>query len=183
MDTLGIIDRNKSVFVLIDVQEKFIPVIGNIEQVILNANILVKVSEILKTPLIVTEQYPKGLGETSKKIVLPPNVHPIEKMEFSCFNHEEFVKKINSLKVDSIVLFGIEAHVCILQTALDALKNDLNVYVVSDAISSRTLENKKTAIERMRQSGVFVVSTEILLFQLLKKAGTEEFRQISKLIK
>jgi nicotinamidase-related amidase len=183
MDKLGIIDRKKTVFVLVDIQYKFIPVIKNIEKVILNSNILVKASEILKIPLIVTEQYPKGLGHTCEKINLPSKKHLIEKVSFSCFGSDEFVKKIKELKVDSIVLFGIEAHVCILKTALDALKNNLDVYVVADAISSRTAENKSIAIERMRQSGVFIVSTEMIVFQLLDKAGTEEFKQISKLVK
>lgn len=183
MNSLGIIDRNKTVFVLVDIQEKFIPVIDSVEGVIQNANILVKASEILKIPLIVTEQYPKGLGKTSDKIQLPQNRYLIEKTAFSCFGCDEFVKKIRELSIDSIVLFGIEAHVCILKTALDALQNKLEVHVVADAVSSRTKENKQIAIERMRQSGSFIVSTEMLLFQLLHKAGTKEFKLISELIK
>ena len=183
MNKLGVIDRKKTVFVLVDIQDKFIPVIKDIEKIISNSNILVKASEILNIPLIVTEQYPKGLGRTYEKISLPSKKYPIEKVSFSCFDSDEFVKKIKELKVDSIVLFGIEAHVCILKTALDALKNNLEVHVVADAISSRTAENKSIAIERMRQSGVFIVSTEMILFQLLDKAGTEEFKLISNLVK
>lgn len=183
MEKLGIIDKKKTVFVLIDIQDKFIPVIKDIDKLISNSNILVKASEILNIPLIVTEQYPKGLGHTYEKIDLPDKKYLIEKVSFSCFESEKFIKKIKELKVNSIVLFGIEAHVCILKTALDALKNNLDVYVVADAISSRTAENKSIAIERMRQSGVFIVSTEMILFQLLDKAGTEEFKLISKLVK
>lgn len=194
MCSLGIIVRNKSVFVLVDVQEKFIPVIDDIERLISNADIIVKAAGILKVPLVVTEQYPEGLGKTSGKISLPPDICPIEKTEFSCFGNKEFAEKIKELGANSIVLFGIEAHICILQTALDALENKLDVYVVADAVSSRTKENKRIAIERMRQSGVFIVSTEMLLFQLLKKSGGfarrspkgvggEEFKQISRLVK
>jgi len=183
MDKLGIIDKKKTVFILVDVQDKFIPVIKDIDKVISNSNILVKASDILNIPLVVTEQYPKGLGRTSEKINLPDKKYLIEKVSFSCFGCDEFIKKIKELKVDSIVLFGIEAHVCILKTALDALKNNLDVYVVADAISSRTDKNKSLAIERMCQSGVFIVSTEMILFQLLDKAGTEEFKKISNLIK
>jgi nicotinamidase-related amidase len=183
MNKLGIIDKKKTVFVLVDIQDKFIPVINDIDRIISNSNILVKASEILNIPLIVTEQYPKGLGYTTKKIDLPDKKYLIEKINFSCFESEEFVKKIKELKVDSIVLFGVEAHVCILKTALDALKNNFDVHVVVDAISSRSLENKTIAIERMRQSGIFIVSTEMILFQLLDKAGTEEFKLISSLIK
>jgi len=183
MNKLGIIDRKKTAFILVDVQEKFMPVINNIDKVIANSNILIKSAEILQIPLIATEQYPKGLGKTVDAINLPEKKAPIEKVCFSCFDSEEFSRKVKELKIESIVLFGIEAHVCILQTSLAALKNNLDVYVVSDAVSSRTPENKAIAIDRMHQSGVFIVSTEMLLFQLLKKAGTEEFRQISKLIK
>jgi nicotinamidase-related amidase len=183
MNKLGIINKEKTVFILVDVQDKFVPIINDVDKLISNSNILIKASEILKIPLIVTEQYPKGLGHTSEKINLPKKKHLIEKISFSCFESEGFVKKIKELKVDSIVLFGVEAHVCVLKTALDALKNNFDVYVVVDAISSRTFDNKSIAIERMRQSGVFIVSTEMVLFQLLDKAGTEEFKSISNLVK
>lgn len=183
MKNLGTVDKKKTAFVLVDIQDKFIPVMKNIEKMISNSNILINASKILNIPLIVTEQYPKGLGHTTKKINLPDRKNVIEKLSFSCFGSEEFVKKIKELNVDSIVLFGIEAHVCVLKTALDALKNNFEVHVVADAISSRTDENKSLAIERMRQSGVFVVSTEMILFQLLEKADTEEFKLISNLIK
>jgi nicotinamidase-related amidase len=150
MNKLGIINKEKTVFVLVDVQDKFIPVISNVDKIISNSRILVKASEILNIPLIVTEQYPKGLGHTAKRISLLDKKYLIEKISFSCFESDEFVKKIKELKVESIVLFGVEAHVCILKTALDALKNNFDVHVVADAISSRTLENKDIAIERMR---------------------------------
>ena len=183
MNKLGIIKKAKTAFVLVDIQEKFIPVIKDVNKVISNSNILIKASEILKIPLVVTEQYPKGLGYTSKKIKLPKKKYLIEKNHFSCFDSKEFTDKIKALKVDSLVLFGIEAHVCILKTALDGLRNKFNVYVVADTISSRTLENKSLAIERMRQSGVFIVSCEMIIFQLLEKAGTEDFKKIYKLVK
>ncbi len=182
-DKLGMIDRKKTAFVLVDIQEKFAPAIKDVNEVIKNSNILIKTSEILNIPLIVTEQYPKGLGHISKEINLPDKKFLIEKISFSCFGSEEFVKKIKELKVDSIVLFGIEAHVCIFKTVLDALKNNIDVYVVADAISSRSIKNKSIAIEWMRESGAFIASTEIILFQLLDKAGTEEFKLISNLIK
>ncbi|MEA3343118.1 MAG: hydrolase [archaeon] len=183
MDTLGIIKKENTAFVLVDIQERFIPVIDNIEQVISNANTLVDVSKILNIHLIVTEQYPKGLGKTSDKISLPDNIKTIEKLSFSCFGSEEFVQEIKELKINTIILFGIEAHVCILKTALEAIKNGMAVHVVADAVSSRTSENKNIALERMKQSNVFIVSTEMIIFQLLGKAGTEEFKSISKLIK
>ncbi len=183
MNSLGIIDRKKTVFAMIDIQEKFLPAIHGIDAVISNAKILVQSSEILRIPLIVTEQYPEGLGKTVSDIKLPAGNKTIEKTHFSCFGNDEFGKRIAETGARSIVLFGIEAHVCVLKTALDALNRNFEVYVVADAVSSRTPENKSLALERMRQSGAFVVSAEMLLFQLLDYSGTDEFRTISKLIK
>lgn len=183
MDEIGIIDKEKTAFILVDIQEKFVPVMNDIDKVLSNSNILVKTSEILNIPLVVTEQYPKGLGNTSERLNLPDEKYLIEKISFSCFDCETFIEKIKELDVDSIVLFGIEAHICILKTALDALKNNINVHVVADAITSRTSENKLLAIERMIQSDVFIVSTEMIIFQLLEKAGTEEFKMITNLMK
>ena len=182
-DKIGIIEREKTVFVLIDVQEKFVPAMAEVEKIIKNINILVKASEILNIPLIITEQYPKGLGKTVDKIILPNKKTLIEKVHFSCFGSEEFDEKIKELGAEYIILFGVEAHVCILKTALDALKNSLQVHVVADAVTSRTTENKNLALQRLKQSGVFIASTEMVLFQLLEKAGTDEFKEISKLVK
>lgn len=177
------IRREAAGIVLVDIQEKFAPAIKNINQVITKANILIKVAEILKIPLIVTEQYPQGLGKTSKNLFLPKNVRPIEKLTFSCFRSQEFVQRIKQLKIKTIIILGIEAHVCILQTALDAIKRGIEVHVVVDGISSRSLADKQIALERMKQTNIFLVSTEMIIFQLLKKAGTKEFKSISKLIK
>ncbi len=183
MDSLGIINRNKTVFVQIDIQDKFRPAIHNINDVIANAAILVQSSGILNIPLIATEQYAKGLGKTVEEIKLPAGVCLIEKIHFSCFGNPEFKNKIKVLNVNSLILFGIEAHVCLLKTALDALHQSLEVYIVADASSSRTPENKAFALERMRQSGAFIVSTEMILFQLMEYSGTDEFKAISRLIK
>src|SRR3989338_1242210 len=180
MNHLGIINKENTAFVLIDLQEKFVPVIYDIDCITKNIDVLVKASRILGLPLIATEQYPKGLGHTINKIEIDKI---IEKISFSCFDNNEFKNKLRNLKAKILVLFGIEAHVCVLKTALDGIKNNFEVHVVSDAISSRTLENKKIAIERMKQSGVFIASTEMILFQLVKEAGSNEFKEISRLIK
>ncbi|MFC1723382.1 hydrolase [Nanoarchaeota archaeon] len=168
------------VFVMVDMQEKFLPVIADIDTIIKNSDILIQASKILNIPLISTEQYPKGLGPTIDSLSQPD---PIEKVEFSCFGSEKFSKKIQDIKPTSLILFGIETHVCILQTALEALKKGIKTYVIADATSSRTKENKRLALDHLRHKGANIYSTEMLLFQLLKKAGTEEFKEISKLIK
>ena len=176
-------ERDKVAFVLIDIQERFLPVIHNIETVIANANRLVRSASILKIPLIVTEQYPKGLGRTVDEIYLDKGQEIIEKISFDCFGCHDFTRKLEGLGVRSLALFGIEAHVCVLKTALGAIASGYEVHVVADAVSSRTEENKDLALDRLKQSGVFIVSTEMILFQLMDRAGTDEFKAISKLIK
>ena len=186
MTNLGKLDREKTAFILVDIQEKFIPAMNKIEDVIKNTNILVKASEILNIPLIVTEQYPKGLGNTIKEIKLPENTLKIEKTHFSCFGCDEFSKELEELKkkgITSLILFGIEAHVCILKTALDGLEKGFDVHVVADAVTSRSKHNKRIANQRMMQSGVFLASTEIILFQLIDEAKGDEFKEISGLVK
>ena len=179
----GIPERDKTAFVLIDIQEKFRPVIHNIQAVIDNANRLVKGASILKIPLIVTEQYPKGLGRTVDEIDLDDGQGIVEKISFDCFGCDGFREKLDEIDVKSLVIFGIEAHVCVLKTALEAVARDYETHVIADAVSSRTEENKNLALERLRQSGVFVASTEMILFQLMDRAGTDEFKAISKLVK
>ena len=190
---LGKLNPKTTAFILIDIQDKFIPTMNKIEDVIKNVNILVKASEILKIPLIVTEQYPKGLGNTIDEIKLPEynkenlnNVTKIKKIHFSCFGCKEFTGKLEELKkkgITSLVLFGIEAHVCVLKTALDALEKGFDVHVIADAVTSRSKHNKRIANQRMMQSGVFLSSTEIILFQLIDEAKGDEFKAISGLVK
>jgi len=179
---LGIIKRDDTAFVLIDIQEKFLPVIYDIQGVIDSANRLVQGALILNIPLLVTEQYPKGLGRTVEGIEFG-NQEIIEKIAFDCFGCDEFVNKINHLNRKSLVIFGIEAHVCVLKTSLEALNRGYEVHLVADAVSSRTQRNRDIAIERMRQSGAFIASTEVILFQLMDRAGTDEFKAISRLVK
>lgn len=179
----GIPEREKTAFVLIDIQERFLPVIHNIQGVIDNANRLVQGASVLKIPLIVTEQYPKGLGRTVDEINLDDGQGIIEKISFDCFGCGDFTKKLDAIDVKSLVIFGIEAHVCVLKTALEAVARDYETHVIADAVSSRTEENKILALERLRQSGVFLASTEMILFQLMDRAGTDEFKAISKLVK
>lgn len=179
----GIPKRDDVVFIMIDIQEKFLPVIHNINAVIENSNKFVTASQILEMPLVVTEQYPKGLGKTVGEIKFGDNQKIIEKITFDCFGCAEFTNMLDSLNRKTLVIFGIEAHVCVLQTCLRAVENGYQVHIISDAVSSRTLENKNIAIDRMKQAGVFIASTEMILFQLMDRAGTDEFKAISKLVK
>lgn len=182
-DKIGLPDRKKTAFVLIDIQERLLPVIFENERVIKNTNILIEGRRILDIPLLVTEQYPKGLGHTDPNINLPEEKVLVEKMCFSCIASDDFMGEVKKAGAKTLVLFGIEAHICVLKTALEALAEGYQVHVVSDAVSSRTEDNKKVALERMRQAGAFITSTEMILFQMMDYAGTDQFKAISRLIK
>ena len=177
----GKLNLEDCLLLVIDIQERLIPVIHQHEEVIHNANILLKGMEILGVPVIVTEQYPKGLGNTCKEIILGDDAKVMEKITFSCLANDYIKESVQSKK--QIIICGVEAHICVLKTALDLLDEGYQVHLITDAVSSRKKENKQVAIERMKQSGVFISSTEMILFQLLDKAGTDEFKLISKLIK
>ena len=184
MNSIGNIDIDNSIFILIDIQEKFVPHIFEIDRVINNANILLKGSEILEVPTIITEQYPKGLGNTCDKLNIDfVEGDIIEKTAFDCFNDDTFAETFYSYERENIIIYGIESHVCVLQTALSAIEENFNVHVIKDAVSSRTQENWELGIERMRQSKTFIASTEMILFQLLKSKEANGFKEISNLVK
>jgi len=189
MDFKRLLDqRDKVVFVAVDLQTRLLPVMFHQDMIIKNANILIEAANILDIPLIVTEQYPKGLGSTDERInTIADSVPVIEKTEFSIFQSQAFLEEIK--KHDDrniIVLFGIETHICIYQSALDAFFNKdkkYSVYLIEDACSSRKKENHENAIRRMEKMKINIENTEMLLFQFLGKAGGDEFKKISALIK
>ena len=176
------ITQDNTLFVMIDMQEKFRDAIFDLERIEKNINILNHASEALYIPLIYTEQNPKGLGETMLEIYRPKNAKKFEKTKFSIFTKEieEAIKKFN---IKNLVLFGIEAHVCISQSAMDAMEKGYNVFLVQDALSSRTEANKKIAINRMREKGSDVISTEMLLFEIIQNSKHPAFKKIASLIK
>lgn len=176
--------RENTALLVIDVQERLMPVIHEQTLIFENVNKLLRGAEILDLEIITTEQYPKGLGNTCKEIQLPTeNTIVIEKMCVSCMLNEEVSEQLKLTNVKDVIICGVEAHICVLKTALDALEAGYRVHVVADAVSSRTPQNKQLALDRMRQAGAFIVSVEMILFMLLDKAGTDEFKAISKLIK
>ena len=135
-------------------------------------------------PLLITEQYPKGLGPTIPEIKdVIPSYAPIEKISFSCCGEPFFLEAVQVTGRQQVVLAGMETHVCVLQTCLDLLKEGFDVHVVSDAVCSRTEQNYRAGLEFMRDAGAVISCTETVLFQLLAKAGTESFKIISKRIK
>ncbi len=181
--SLGIPVRENVALLVIDIQERLMPVIFESEKIFANVNKLLRGAEILQVVTLITEQYPKGLGATCKEIELPENANIIEKTCFSSMLNTEVNDQLKLSNRKSLIICGVEAHICVLKTALDALGEGYEVHVVADAVSSRTPENKQIALDRLRQAGAYITSVEMILFQLMDYAGTDEFKAISKLIK
>lgn len=179
-----IVNRDKSALLVIDIQERILPVIFEYERVEQNSIKLIKGFKTLGLPVYYTEQYPKGLGPTSQKIKEAlGDAKPIEKMSFSCSGAPGLFDELQNSKVEQVVLCGIESHVCVMQTALDLLANGFQVHIASDAVSSRREFDFNTALNRMQQNGAEITLTESVLFELLEVCGTEQFKTISKLVK
>lgn len=179
-----LINKEDTVLLAVDFQEKLMPAIKMNEELEAKAIKLIKGFKILDLPIMVSQQYTKGLGETIPNIknVIGDFKH-IEKTSFSCCGVAEFVEELNKLNKKNIVVIGIEAHICVMQTALELLEKEYNVIVVADCVGSRSNNDKKYAVRRMSENGAIVTTYESLLFELCKNAKAEGFREISKLIK
>ena len=198
--------RARASLVVVDIQERLLPAIFEKERLVRNARVHIQGARILGLPVLLTEQYRQGLGPTVPEIAeavagsnaspaVPPSdsnclpcvpdhaVHPIEKLTFSAVGVPAFDQALASAGVTDVVVCGIEAHVCVSQTCLDLLERQFRVFVVADAVSSRTAENRRLGLDRMRDAGATMVSTEMVLFELLERAGTPEFKQILPLVK
>ena len=186
MDRFMKMEREQAVLIVIDVQavlmKKMNQEVG--KNVIQNIQTLLTFAKEMTIPILMTEQYPKGLGNTVPEIKMKMGpVLPIEKVSFSCCGVVTFKDKLNRLRRRQILLTGIETHVCILQTANDLIQEDYEVHVVADAVCSRKRLDWETGLRWMEKRGAMISTTEIIAFQLLKEAGTEEFRGLSKLLK
>jgi nicotinamidase-related amidase len=178
------IRRASASLVVVDIQERLLPAIFEKERVAQNALRLVHGAVALQVPVLVTEQYRKGIGATVPEVAAAiPGFAPIEKLAFSACGEAGFVETLRAQNREDIILCGIEAHVCVSQTCLDLVDRGFRAFVVADATSSRTAENHRLALERMAAAGAVIVSTEMILFELLERAGTEEFKRILPLVK
>ena len=186
MGTPARLARDGSLLLVVDVQERLFAAMDpeHREEVVKNIKILATAARRLGIPIQVSEQYPKGLGHTLPELKESlGEAEPIEKVAFSCCGAEGFAERLKATRARQVVLTGIEAHVCVLLTALDLLAEGYGVHVVADATCSRRRESWQIALDQLRQAGVAVPSTESVLFQLLGTADTEDFRFLSKLIK
>ena len=179
-----LLDRNRSVLVVIDVQERLYPSIHEHERMLSRIDLLLSAASIMQVPVVLTEQYPKGLGRTIEEIRKAlPDVQPLEKMDFSCVPAAGFMETLSSLHRDQIVLAGIEAHVCVTQTALDLASRGENVFICADAVSSRRPLDVKFGLKRLSQNGLTLVTAESVVFEWLRRAGTDEFKALQPKLK
>lgn len=182
-----LIDAKKSTLLLVDVQERLLPAMAEPETVQSRCSILLKAAKALGVPVTVSEQYPKGLGHTVPALKTEMGNAPVfEKLAFSCWKDAGLKTHMighHETQRPLVILAGIEAHVCVAQTAIDLAQAGFGVFAVADAMSSRSPASVTLALERMRQNGVQVVNTEMVVFELLGKAGTAEFKSLSALVR
>ena len=182
--SFGRLSVNDTALLLIYMQEKFVPVIHEIERVTDNCARLVRGCRELGVPILVTEQYPRGLGRTVPQVAEAlGKFRPMEKTAFSLFDDEAVSLAILDMNRPNLLVAGVEAHVCVIRTAMDARGAGYTVHWVRDAISSRTAANAETATRRAQQCGAFMASTEMVLFQMIDTAEHMKFRAISKIVK
>ena len=173
--------RTEVVLVIIDMQERLVPAVMENDHLVANAKRLIKFSNLTQVPIIVTEQ--EKLGSTLPELrELIPSFAPINKLSFNCFKAPNFERRVQELGKRTLVLLGVEAHICVLQTALHGL-NHYSVHVIADAVSSRTLQNKDIALRRMESAGVVITSTETFMYEVMQEAGTPLFKKVLPLVK
>lgn len=180
------IEPENSLFLIIDVQEKFRPVLFKVEETISNIVKLVKVFQLLNIPIILSEQYPKGLGQSVKEVKEVLKEHSyIEKTSFDCFGDGNFLDllKNNFSNKKHFIVCGIESHICVTQTVLSALSRGYDVNLILDSITSRKKTDYEIAIRRMEQEGAKVSSTEMIIFQMIKGSKHKHFKEISGIVK
>jgi nicotinamidase-related amidase len=180
------LDADRCALVVIDIQEKLLPPIFQKAQLIKNSQLLIRLAGILKLPALMTTQYARGLGNTVAEIAsLLPEAEAIDKQMFSCFGSDAFCSLLKRLpgNRNTVLLCGMESHICVTQTALGALREGYIVHVASDAVSSRTEWNWKVGLERMRAAGAVISSTEMIIYELLRSSGSPAFKELLPFLK
>jgi len=179
-----VLERERVALLVVDVQERLWPVMQERQRLVDRIVIMIKACHILKIPIFVTEQYPKGLGATVHPVKEAlGGKEPLVKMTFSCCGLTQLPKVLEEKGIGKAIVVGIESHVCVLQTALDLLARGFQVHVPRDAVSSRHEEDERTALQRLAREGVVITTVEMALFELLRTAQAPEFKEVSRLIK
>jgi len=179
----NILELSRSALLIIDMQEAFRASIKDFDKLAERIVVAVKGAHLLSLPIMVTEQYPKGLGHTAKEIVevLPADIEIVEKTTFSSCGAQQFQSKLQAIK--HVLVAGIEAHICVNQTVHDLIAADFKVHLLTDCIASRNKTDRKTAVAKMQSSGAILSSVEMALFELMRDARHEQFKAIQGLIK
>ena len=180
------LEAEQCALLVVDMQEKLLPPIWEKERLVRNVQLLIRLAGILKIPVVVTVQYAKGLGNTVPEIAsLLPGNPPVDKLTFSCFGSDVFCSLLKRLpgQRTTALLCGMETHICVMQTALGALREGYLVHVASDAVSSRTELNWKIGLDRMRAAGAILSSTEMMIYELLRSSGAPAFRELLPYLK
>jgi len=176
----AMLDPRRAVVVLIDLQQKLLPAIAERERVLANSLLLLRLSDVLELPVILTTQYRKGLGEIVPEVTLAaPKVVPLDKVAFGCFGSAEFETRIAELDGrDQVLVAGVEAHICVAQTVLGALAKRLTVHVAADAVGSRTAANREIGLRRMETAGAVITSAEMAVYELLGRSDAAAFKSM-----
>jgi len=179
-----LLDKNKSCLIIVDIQERLAPAMfDGGQEAIRNAAILMQAAKRLGVPVLVSEQYPRGLGRTVPQLAeFMPADGPVEKVEFACPGNAGFADRLNLSGKKQVVIAGMEAHICVLQTALKLRDQGLEVFVAADAVASRKQSSMGHAFSRIEDAGGAIVTTEMAVFEWLERAGTDDFKALSKLI-
>ncbi len=175
------LEAEQCALIVVDIQQKLLPPIFNKEMLVRNSQLLVRLAKILSIPIMITTQYSKGLGATVPEVSsLLPDVTAIDKLEFGCFGSERFRAGLKALpgNRNTVLLCGMETHICVMQTALGALNDGYLVHIASDAVSSRSEWNWHVGLDRMRAAGAVISSTEMMMYELLRCSGTAQFKEM-----
>ena len=175
------LEAGQCALIVVDIQEKLLPPIFHKEQLVRNSKLLIRAAGVIKIPTIMSTQYAKGLGTTVPEIAsLLPEMEAIDKDQFSCFGSEVFCTLLKRLpgNRNTLLLCGMESHICVMQTALAALREGYLVHVASDAVSSRTEWNWRTGLERMRSAGAVISSTEMMIYELMRSSSSPAFKEM-----
>jgi nicotinamidase-related amidase len=180
------LEPEQCALIVVDIQEKLLPPIWEKDRLVRNAQLLIRLAGILKIPALVTTQYNKGLGNTVPEVAsLLPDTPTVDKLMFSCFGSDVFCSLLKRLpgQRTTVLLCGMETHICVMQTALGALREGYLVHVASDAVSSRTELNWRIGLERMRAAGAILSSTEMMIYELLRSSGAPAFKELLPYLK
>jgi nicotinamidase-related amidase len=180
------LEADQCALIVVDIQEKLLPPIFQKEMLVKNSKLLIRLAGVLKIPILMTTQYAKGLGNTVPEIAsLLPETQAIDKQMFSCFGSDVFCSLLKRLpgNRNTVLLCGMESHICVTQTALSALREGYLVHVASDAVSSRTEWNWKIGLERMRAAGAVISSTEMMIYELLRASNAAGFKDLLPYLK